>query len=81
MNTKINTGLALALCYAGMFVGCVEKKTERNRPNILFIMREDHGDQVIRTYVHGLNSTPNIDRIANEGAIYIKTTKQSNKKQ
>jgi arylsulfatase A-like enzyme len=37
------------------------------RPNILFIMSDDHAAQAISCYGHGINSTPNLDRIANEG--------------
>ena len=37
------------------------------RPNILFIMSDDHAAQAISCYGHGLNSTPHLDRIADEG--------------
>ncbi len=37
------------------------------RPNIVYIMSDDHSFQTIGAYGHGLNSTPNIDRIAAEG--------------
>ena len=37
------------------------------RPNILFIMSDDHAAKAISAYGHGLNQTPNIDRIAQEG--------------
>jgi len=40
------------------------------RPNIVFIMSDDHAYQAISAYGHGLNHTPNIDRIASEGAIF-----------
>ena len=43
-------------------------------PNILFIMSDDHGYQAISAYGHGLNHTPNIDRIAEEGAIFTRAT-------
>jgi len=38
------------------------------QPNILFIMADDHASKAISAYGHGLNETPSIDRIANEGA-------------
>ena len=38
-----------------------------NRPNILFIMADDHAAKAISCYGTGINSTPNIDRIAAEG--------------
>ena len=36
-------------------------------PNILFIMADDHASKAISAYEYGINNTPNIDRIANEG--------------
>ena len=38
-----------------------------DRPNILFIFTDDHAYQAISAYGGGLNKTPNIDRLANEG--------------
>lgn len=49
-----------------------EAKKETKRPNIVFIMSDDHAYQAISAYGHGLNNTPNIDRIAKEGAIFNK---------
>lgn len=37
------------------------------RPNIIFIMSDDHAAQAISAYGHGLNDTPNLDRLATEG--------------
>jgi arylsulfatase A-like enzyme len=37
------------------------------RPNILFIFSDDHAYQAVSAYGFGLNKTPNIDRLANEG--------------
>jgi arylsulfatase A-like enzyme len=39
-----------------------------SRPNILFIMSDDHAAQAISAYGHGINQTPNIDRLASRGA-------------
>jgi arylsulfatase A-like enzyme len=38
-----------------------------SRPNILFIMSDDHGYQAISAYGSNRNKTPNIDRLAKEG--------------
>ena len=40
------------------------------RPNILFIMSDDHAYQAISAYNDRLMHTPNIDRIAEEGALF-----------
>lgn len=37
------------------------------RPNIVFIMSDDHAAHAISAYGAGLNSTPHLDRIAQEG--------------
>ncbi|NOU93984.1 sulfatase-like hydrolase/transferase [Paenibacillus sp. LMG 31456] len=38
-----------------------------NRPNIVFIMSDDHAAHALSCYGSRINSTPQIDRIANEG--------------
>ncbi|MFE5318282.1 sulfatase [Paenibacillus sp. NPDC056579] len=39
----------------------------QRRPNIVYIMSDDHGYQAIGSYGSRINETPNLDRIANEG--------------
>jgi arylsulfatase A-like enzyme len=46
------------------------KKEEPKRPNILFIMSDDHAYQAISAYSDKLLQTPNIDRIAREGMLF-----------
>ncbi|MDH3456964.1 MAG: sulfatase [Gemmatimonadota bacterium] len=41
------------------------------RPNILFIFTDDHAPHAISAYGSKVNRTPNIDRIANEGVIFL----------
>ncbi|MCK5844049.1 MAG: sulfatase [Victivallales bacterium] len=38
------------------------------RPNIIFIMSDDHAAHALSCYGSKINKTPNLDRIANEGA-------------
>ena len=38
-----------------------------DRPNILFIMSDDHASHAMSCYGSRINTTPNLDRIANEG--------------
>jgi arylsulfatase A-like enzyme len=40
------------------------------RPNILFIMSDDHAAHAISAYGSKVNTTPNIDRIAREGMLF-----------
>jgi arylsulfatase A-like enzyme len=43
------------------------------RPNILYIMSDDHAAHAISAYGSRVNRTPNIDRLAREGAILLNT--------
>jgi arylsulfatase A-like enzyme len=63
--------LILTICMSGCNG---DKKTKDDRPNIVFIMSDDHAYQAISAYGHGLNKTPNIDRLAHEGAIFTRAT-------
>jgi arylsulfatase A-like enzyme len=55
-----------------MMFGCKEKISSDNhqRPNILFIMSNDHAYQAISAYSNRLIETPNIDRIADEEMLF-----------
>ena len=46
------------------------KPKKQKRPNIVFIMSDDHAYQAISAYDKRLTQTPNIDRIANEGMLF-----------
>src|SRR5258706_3271914 len=47
------------------------EKPRSNRPNILFIMADDHAAHAISAYGSKINKTPNLDRIANEGVRFV----------
>lgn len=60
----------LPLCFGLVFFSCTDKtqeKPKKSRPNIVFIMSDDHAYQAISAYDDRLIQTPNIDRIAKEG--------------
>ncbi|WP_299555249.1 sulfatase [Seonamhaeicola sp.] len=60
--------LLIVLC-----TNCKESEKEKVRqpkPNILFIMSDDHAYQAISAYSNHLIETPNIDRIADEGMLF-----------
>ena len=46
--------------------------TGTRRPNIIFILSDDHAYQAISAYGSQLALTPNIDRIAREGALFTR---------
>jgi arylsulfatase A-like enzyme len=43
--------------------------TARSRPNIIFIMSDDHAAHAIGAYGSHVNRTPNLDRLARDGAL------------
>ncbi|MGB2129228.1 MAG: sulfatase family protein [Flavicella sp.] len=66
---------SLYLLYAFVCIYTVKgqnKKTHNSKkqPNIIFMMSDDHSYKAISAYGYGLNNTPNIDRIASEGALF-----------
>ncbi|GAM66395.1 arylsulfatase [Vibrio sp. JCM 19236] len=65
--TKLAVGAVLTLSASSSFA-----TTDTNRPNILAIWGDDIGIDNISAYTRGQAGhwTPNIDRIANEGAIF-----------
>ncbi len=48
-------------------ISCNQERFEETKPNILFIMSDDHGYQAISAYDNSLIQTPNIDKLANSG--------------
>ena len=68
LNKKMLKAISCSLVGAAVlpFAGC-QKKAEEPKMNILFIMCDDHSYQTISAYDSRFISTPNIDRIANDG--------------
>ncbi len=60
------TGISIATL---AFSGCnkVFTKPSSKRPNILFIMTDDHASHAMSCYGSKINTTPNLDRIAEDG--------------
>lgn len=66
---KMAAGLLLALTSTSCIDGNSDRTKKQDRPNIIFIMSDDHAYQAISAYNPDLIETPNIDRIANEGVL------------
>lgn len=62
----------LALILTGLVAAFAFKAGHKPpaRPNIVFIMSDDHAYQAISTYNPALTRTPNIDRIAQNGMLF-----------
>ena len=57
-----------------LFSGSIFSQTESKRPNIILMVSDDHTYQAISAYGYGLNETPAIDRLAEEGSIFTRAT-------
>ena len=73
MNTTFIKSIVTVMATAGI-ISCKPDINETRRPNILFIMSDDHAYQAISAYSDNLMQTPNIDRLAKEGAIFTRAT-------
>jgi len=63
MSRSFSSLIVLGACLGFLIPAMAAQK----KPNVLFIFSDDHGFQAISAYGHGLNNTPNIDRLAKEG--------------
>ncbi len=76
MNKNLSKTIALLTLGAGIVSGCSDKPAVQQRPNVLFIMTDDHTQQAIHAYGKGLLDSvlfPNMDRLAKEGAIFMQS--------
>ena len=71
MSSKATKTQFLLASLLVLLVSCSKKEImDPSRPNILFIMSDDHAYQAISAYGSDLMQTPNIDRIADEGLLF-----------
>jgi arylsulfatase A-like enzyme len=71
-STKSRILFALVACLPATSTFTAEAQAQAKKPNILVIMADDVGIWNINAYHRGMmgGSTPNIDRIAKEGALF-----------
>ena len=66
--------LLIALAVAALGPGAVQPASAQpapaQRPNIVFIMTDDHAAHAISAYGSKVNQTPHLDRLAKEGALF-----------
>lgn len=70
LRRQIVGALAIGLGLAFASAPCANGQDKVKRPNIVFIFSDDHAYQAIGAYGNRFAKTPNIDRIAREGAIF-----------
>jgi hypothetical protein len=74
MILAIVAAVQLAACSTSQARVSASAAAKTSRPNIVFIMSDDHAYQAISAYGSGISKvapTPNIDRIARNGAIFL----------
>lgn len=68
----------LSILFSSLLVGLFSCQTQEEvkseRPNIIFIMSDDHAYQAISAYDNRLIETPNIDRIAKMGMLFTQAS-------
>lgn len=72
MNRTIKSLILAGLLAA--YWSCESKEIVNQRPNIVFIMSDDHAYQAISAYSNHLIETPNIDRIAKMGMLFTQAS-------
>jgi len=65
----ISLTIVLTIGAMGFASAQTSRTSSSDKPNIVFIMADDHGYQAISAYSKKLIETPNIDRIGREGAV------------
>jgi arylsulfatase A-like enzyme len=61
--------VAVVLLAGGLSREMAAQPSDAKRPNIIYIMSDDHAAHAISAYGSRVNQTPNIDRLAKEGAL------------
>ncbi|MCX2478163.1 sulfatase [Pedobacter sp. MC2016-15] len=70
MNIRYLLVLLLAGSALSNIASAQTAPAKSKRPNIIFILSDDHAYQAIGAYGNKIAKTPNIDRLANEGALF-----------
>ena len=70
MRTLLLLLSATILCTCGSADSTATDDRELPRPNILFIMSDDHAQRAISAYTDELIQTPNLDRIGDGGVLF-----------
>ena len=64
--------IVVFLCVFVAFGYVSAQQLAGKRPNIIYMMSDDHGYQAISAYGYGLNKTPNIDQLAEKGMLFTR---------
>src|SRR5215831_21404760 len=71
----MRSGTTICFLIAAAMIAGTKNSCAQNgaaRPNIIYIMSDDHAYQAISAYGYGLNHTPNIDKLAEQGMLFTR---------
>ncbi len=71
MQTCLSTFRLPAALLLAVLAANISAVADAKRPNIVFIFSDDHAVQSIGAYGSKINQTPNIDRLAKEGMVFL----------
>lgn len=73
MKFKLHIFKLFLAFFLAVLTACnsASEKPKDAPPNIIFIMTDDHARRTVSAYDGAINSTPNIDRLAAEGAVFL----------
>jgi len=63
-------GSTVAMPWLSSCVTLAQTARAKTRPNIIFIMADDHASHALSCYGSKINTTPNLDRLAKEGMLF-----------
>src|SRR2546427_3542210 len=69
--TRMKPALLVVCCSAAVWGLTTTEAATTQRPNILYIMSDDHAAHAVSAYGSKINKTPQIDRIAKEGMRFV----------
>src|SRR5947199_593807 len=67
----MKSALLIICCSAAAFSSATTEAATTKRPNILYIMSDDHAAHAVSAYGSKINKTPQIDRIAKDGMRFV----------
>ncbi|MFN6128069.1 MAG: sulfatase-like hydrolase/transferase [Planctomycetota bacterium] len=75
MNKSLHRSKVLrhSLAIIAILLGAMPAARAEDRPNILFIFSDDHAQHAISAYGSKVNQTPHLDRLASEGARFLRS--------
>lgn len=67
MKINIRLSVLIGILITFFIFSSCKKASDQKRPNIIFILADDHAAHALSCYGSDINNTPNIDRLAREG--------------